>query len=127
MVRVAQITGATRGIGAATALVLAEHGYRVVVNHRASAPHAEVVVATIAAAGGEAAAKSPRATQRNISRKGTNDGREHGEAEGQGHVAREQTTHGCALSATLQPLPRSVSARRSSGRWQPRRPLLGPF
>ncbi len=94
MVRVAQITGATRGIGAATALVLAEHGYRVVVNHRASAPHAEVVVATIAAAGGEAAAKSPRATQRNISRKGTNDGREHGEAEGQGHVAREQTAHG---------------------------------
>ena len=41
MVRVALITGASRGIGAATALVLAEHGYRVVVNHRASAPQAE--------------------------------------------------------------------------------------
>jgi 3-oxoacyl-[acyl-carrier protein] reductase len=56
MARVAVITGASRGIGAATALVLAEHGYRVVVNHRASAPQAEEVVATIAAAGGEAVA-----------------------------------------------------------------------
>jgi 3-oxoacyl-[acyl-carrier protein] reductase len=61
MVRVALITGASRGIGAATALVLAEHGYRVVVNHRASAPQAEKVVATIAAAGGEAVAnEAPR-------------------------------------------------------------------
>jgi 3-oxoacyl-[acyl-carrier protein] reductase len=51
---VAVITGASRGIGAATASVLARHGYRVVVNHRASAPQAEEVVATIAAAGGEA-------------------------------------------------------------------------
>src|SRR5271166_6846936 len=56
MVRVALITGASRGIGAATALVLAEHGYRVVVNHRAIAPQAEEVVATITAAGGEAVA-----------------------------------------------------------------------
>jgi 3-oxoacyl-[acyl-carrier protein] reductase len=56
MARVAVITGASRGIGAATALVLAEHGYRVVVNHRASAPQAEGVVAAIAAAGGEAVA-----------------------------------------------------------------------
>jgi len=56
MARVAVITGASRGIGAATALVLAEHGYRVVVNHRASAPQAEEVVATIDAAGGEAVA-----------------------------------------------------------------------
>jgi 3-oxoacyl-[acyl-carrier protein] reductase len=32
-------------------LVLAKHGYRVVVNHRASASQAEEVVATIAAAG----------------------------------------------------------------------------
>jgi 3-oxoacyl-[acyl-carrier protein] reductase len=56
MGRVAVITGASRGIGAATALVLAEHGYRVVVNHRASAPQAEEVVASIAAAGGEAVA-----------------------------------------------------------------------
>ena len=35
---VAMITGASRGIGAATVLVLAERGFRVVVNHRASAP-----------------------------------------------------------------------------------------
>jgi 3-oxoacyl-[acyl-carrier protein] reductase len=56
MARVAVITGASRGIGAATALALAEHGYRVVVNHRASAPQAEKVVSTIAAAGGEAVA-----------------------------------------------------------------------
>jgi 3-oxoacyl-[acyl-carrier protein] reductase len=56
MVRVALITGASRGIGAATALLPAKQGYRVVVNHRASAPQAEEVVATIAAAGGEAVA-----------------------------------------------------------------------
>jgi 3-oxoacyl-[acyl-carrier protein] reductase len=56
MARVAMITGASQGVGAATALGLARHGYRVVVNHRASAPQAEKVVATIAAAGGEALA-----------------------------------------------------------------------
>jgi NAD(P)-dependent dehydrogenase (short-subunit alcohol dehydrogenase family) len=53
---VALITGASRGIGAATALVLADRGFRVVVNHRASAPEAEKVVAAIRAAGGEAVA-----------------------------------------------------------------------
>jgi len=56
MKRVALITGASRGIGAATASVLAERGYRVVVNYRASASDAEKVVATISAAGGEAIA-----------------------------------------------------------------------
>jgi NAD(P)-dependent dehydrogenase (short-subunit alcohol dehydrogenase family) len=56
MERVAVITGASRGIGAATALVLAERGFRVVVNHRASAPQADEVVAAINAAGGEAVA-----------------------------------------------------------------------
>ena len=56
MARVAVITGASRGIGAATALVLAKHGYGVVVHHRTSVPQAEEVVATIAAAGGEAVA-----------------------------------------------------------------------
>jgi 3-oxoacyl-[acyl-carrier protein] reductase len=53
---VAVITGASRGIGAATAVVLAGRGFRVVVNHRASAPQAEEVVAAITAAGGEAVA-----------------------------------------------------------------------
>jgi 3-oxoacyl-[acyl-carrier protein] reductase len=56
MARMAVITGASRGIGAVTALVLAKHGYRVVVNDRASVPQAEEMVATIAAAGGEAVA-----------------------------------------------------------------------
>ena len=36
MSRVAMITGASRGIGAATARILAERGFRVVVNYRAS-------------------------------------------------------------------------------------------
>ena len=53
---VAIVTGASRGIGAATALVLAERGDRVVVNYRSSAEEAEKVVAAISAAGGEAMA-----------------------------------------------------------------------
>ncbi len=56
MPRVAMITGASRGIGAATARVLAERGFRVVVNHRASGPQAGEVVAGITSAGGDAIA-----------------------------------------------------------------------
>jgi NAD(P)-dependent dehydrogenase (short-subunit alcohol dehydrogenase family) len=56
MGRVAMISGASRGIGAATASVLALRGFRVVVNYHASAPQAEEVVAAISAAGGEAVA-----------------------------------------------------------------------
>ncbi|MFD9666657.1 SDR family NAD(P)-dependent oxidoreductase [Rhodococcus sp. NPDC059968] len=56
MRRVALITGASRGIGAATALVLAERGFRVVVNYRSSAEEADEVVQAATAAGGEAVA-----------------------------------------------------------------------
>jgi NAD(P)-dependent dehydrogenase (short-subunit alcohol dehydrogenase family) len=51
MSRVAVVTGASRGIGAATALLLVQQGFRVVVNYRSSAAEAEQVVA---AASGEA-------------------------------------------------------------------------
>lgn len=56
MSRVAMVTGASRGIGAATARVLAEDGFRVVVNYRSSAAEADEVVAAITTAGGEALA-----------------------------------------------------------------------
>ena len=56
MDRVAVITGASRGIGAATALVLAQQGFRVVVNYRSSAGEADEVVAAATAAGAEAVA-----------------------------------------------------------------------
>src|SRR4029077_12918541 len=53
MGRVAIVTGGSRGIGAATALVLAERGFRVVVNYRSSAEQADEVVQAATAAGGE--------------------------------------------------------------------------
>ncbi len=53
--QVAIVTGAGRGIGAATAKLLAEHGAKVVVSDLDAAP-AESVVAEITAAGGEAVA-----------------------------------------------------------------------
>jgi NAD(P)-dependent dehydrogenase (short-subunit alcohol dehydrogenase family) len=54
--RVALITGASRGIGAATAQVLAEQGFRIVVNYRSSAEQAAGVVEAVTGAGGEAIA-----------------------------------------------------------------------
>ena len=56
MGRVAVITGASRGIGAATALVLAQRGFRVVVNYLSSAVRAGEVVQAATASGGEAVA-----------------------------------------------------------------------
>ncbi len=56
MARVAVVTGGSRGIGAATSLVLAENGFRVVVDYRSSAGEADEVVGAVAAAGGEAVA-----------------------------------------------------------------------
>lgn len=63
MGRVAVITGASRGIGAATASVLVERGFRVVVNYRSSAEEAEQVVRAATDAGGEAVAIRADVTQ----------------------------------------------------------------
>jgi 3-oxoacyl-[acyl-carrier protein] reductase len=63
MGRVAIITGATRGIGAATAAELARRGFRVVVNYRSSAEQAEQVVEAVTDAGGEAVAIRADVTQ----------------------------------------------------------------
>ncbi len=54
--RVVIVTGASRGIGAATVLVLAKSGFRVVVNYRSSAKEAEEIVTAIGKVGGEAMA-----------------------------------------------------------------------
>src|ERR1700678_1920836 len=54
--RVLIITGASRGIGAATALLAAARGYHVCVNYHRQQPAAEKVVATIRQNGGTAAA-----------------------------------------------------------------------
>ena len=50
------VTGASRGIGAATARLAAERGYAVAVNYRDDRKGAEEVAGAIAAAGGRAAA-----------------------------------------------------------------------
>jgi 3-oxoacyl-[acyl-carrier protein] reductase len=52
--RKALVTGASRGIGAATALKLVQRGYDVALNFRNKAPRAEQVAAQISALGGTA-------------------------------------------------------------------------
>lgn len=54
--RVAIITGSSRGIGAATALVLAEEGYRICVNYRSNETAANAVVSELASCGATAIA-----------------------------------------------------------------------
>ncbi|WLD57828.1 SDR family oxidoreductase [Salinispirillum sp. LH 10-3-1] len=54
MNKILLVTGASRGIGAATAILAAQRGYRVAVNYRANATAAESVVAQIQQAGGQA-------------------------------------------------------------------------
>ena len=54
--KVVVVTGGSRGIGAATCLLSAEHGYAVVVNYAARADAAEDVVAAILEKGGKAVA-----------------------------------------------------------------------
>ena len=54
--RVAVVTGASRGIGRATAIALGAAGFAVCVNYRAQAAAAEEVVETITGAGGSAVA-----------------------------------------------------------------------
>ncbi|AIA02086.1 SDR family NAD(P)-dependent oxidoreductase [Streptomyces noursei] len=69
--RVALVTGASSGIGAATARLLAGRGMRVVVNYLRNTTAAEEVVADIGAAGGQAMAvqadvREPAAIERMV-------------------------------------------------------------
>ena len=60
---IALVTGASRGIGAAVAVALAEAGAAVVVNYRKRAEDAEAVVAAITAKGGRAMAVAADVSQ----------------------------------------------------------------
>ena len=61
--RIALVTGASRGIGAAIALALAESGAAVAVNYRERAADAEAVVADIKSKGGRAIATAADVSQ----------------------------------------------------------------
>src|SRR5260221_10117044 len=52
--KIALVTGASRGIGAVTARVLAQAGAQVILNYRSKGARAEKVAAEIKAAGGKA-------------------------------------------------------------------------
>ena len=54
MGKVLLVTGGSRGIGAATALLAAEHGWSVAVNYTSQAQAAHEVVAQIRSSGGQA-------------------------------------------------------------------------
>lgn len=54
--KVVIVTGASRGIGAATAILAAQRGYAVVVNYKSNKAAADKVVATIISSGGAACA-----------------------------------------------------------------------
>ena len=56
MRKVVLVTGGSRGIGAATALLCAQQGYAVAVNYASNALAAQAVVAQVRAAGGDAQA-----------------------------------------------------------------------
>jgi 3-oxoacyl-[acyl-carrier protein] reductase len=60
---VAVVTGASRGIGAAVARALGEHGARVVVNYRSDGEAAEAVAADVRTAGGDAIAVQADVTE----------------------------------------------------------------